>query len=138
MSEQREGPAQVSNTREPYVHPGGKPEPGSGIEMPPYDNRQTDGKSEAELTAERGGPGTSDAPPRASSQAEREGVSLDTNTDAASPMGVGESINKQGNEQALNKSTAAKEADQKDIGVGGASPNLDPEMPEAISGNQGG
>ncbi|MGB6224791.1 MAG: hypothetical protein WBF76_05430 [Pseudonocardiaceae bacterium] len=86
MTEEREGTAQVSNPREPYVHSGGKQDPGSGIEKPPYDDRQISGKSTEELAAERGGPGTSDAGPRRVSQAEREGVPLDTNTDAASPM----------------------------------------------------
>ncbi len=139
MTEQREGPAQVSNPREPYVHSGGTQEPGSGIEMPPYDDRQTSGKTQDELAADpqRVGPGTSDAGPREVSQAEREGVAA-TDTTAASPMGVGESMVTQGNERMVNKSEAAQRADQTDAGVGGRTPNLEPEMPETLSGDQGG
>ncbi len=137
MTEQREGPAQVSNPREPYVHSGGKQEPGSGIELPPYDDRQKSGKSEDELAAERGGPGTSEAGSRTVSQAEREGVP-DTDATAASPLGVGESTVTQGNERMVNKSAAAKKADQTDVGVGGASKNIDSESPDMLPGNQGG
>ncbi len=137
MTEQGQGPAQVSNPQEPYVHSGGKQEPGSGIEMPPYDDRQKTGKGTDELAAERGGPGTSEAGARTVSQAERDGVS-DTDTTAASPMGVGESIVTQGNERMVNKSAAAKKADQTDIGVGGAEKNIDPESPTMLPGSQGG
>ena len=137
MTEQREGPAQVSNPREPYVHSGGVQDPGSGIETPPYDDRQTTGKSTDELAAERGGSGTSDAGSRTVSQAERDGVS-DTDTTAASPMGVGESMVAQGNERMVNKSAAAQKADQTDIGVGGHTENVDPASPEALAGDQGG
>lgn len=135
MTEPREG--QVSNTGEPPIHSGGKQEPGAGIEKPPYDARQKSGEGTDEFAAQRGGPGTSEAGPRQVSEAEREGVSP-TDTTAASPMGVGESINKQGNEKALNRSAAANEADQHDIGVGGHTPNRDPEMPEMLTGGQGG
>jgi hypothetical protein len=138
MTEQGEGTAQVSNPREPYVHSGGTQDPGSGIEKPPYDDRQTSGKSTEELAAGRGGPGTSDAGPRQVSQAEREGVPLDTNTDAASPMGVGESMVTQGNERMVDKSEAAQRSEQTDVGVGGHTKNIDPESPEVLSGDQGG
>jgi hypothetical protein len=139
MTDQGAGPAQVSNPREPYVHSGGKQEPGAGIEKPPYDARQTSGMSQDELAADpqRTGPGTSDAGARTVSQAEREGVSA-TDTTAASPLGVGESISKQGNERMVNKSAAAHDSDQKDVGVGGRTPNLEPEMPESPTGDQGG
>jgi len=135
MTEPREG--QVSNTGEPPIHSGGKQEPGAGIEKPPYDARQTSSEGTDEFAAQRGGPGTSEAGPREVSEAEREGVSP-TDTTAASPLGVGESINKQGNERMVNKSEAAQRADQTDAGVGGRTPNLEPEMPEALSGDQGG
>jgi hypothetical protein len=71
------------------------------------------------------------------SQAEREGVP-DTDTTAASPMGVGESMVTQGNERMVNKSDAAQKADQTDIGVGGASENIDSESPTMVPGNLGG
>ncbi len=141
MTEQGQGPAQVSNPGEPYVHSGGKQEPGSGIEMPPYDDRQKTGKGADELAAQRGGPGTSDAGSRTvsqvDSQVERDGVS-DTDTTAASPMGVGESMVTQGNERMVNKSDAAQKADQTDIGIGGATKNIDSESPDMLPGNQGG
>ena len=107
----------MSNPREPYVHSGGVQEPGSGIELPPYGDRQMTGKGADELAAERAGPGTSEADSRAISQAERDGVS-DTDTTAASPMGVGESIVTQGNERMVNKSDAAQKSEQTDVGVG--------------------
>ncbi len=131
MTEQ--GPAQVSNPQEPYVHSGGKQEPGSGIEMPPYEGRQKTAKDEAEVLKQRSGPGTSDAGPRDVSQAEREGVPS-TDTTGRSPLGAGQSINKQGNERMVNKSEAAQRADQTDIGVGGASENIDAESPTTPSG----
>jgi len=137
MTEQRQGPAQVSNPREPYVHSGGVQEHGSDRELPPYDDRQKTGKSEDELAAERGGPGTSEASSRAVSQAERDGVS-DTDTTAASPMGVGESIVTQGNERMVNTSAAAQKADQTDVGVGGHTKNVDPASPDVLAGDQGG
>ncbi|MGH3529161.1 MAG: hypothetical protein ACRDQ6_17890, partial [Pseudonocardiaceae bacterium] len=101
MTEQ--GPAQVSNPQEPYVHSGGKQEPGSGIEMPPYEDRQKTAEDEAEVLKQqqRSGPGTSDAGPRDVSQAEREGVPS-TDTTGRSPLGAGQSINKQGNERMVN------------------------------------
>lgn len=137
MTEQREGPAKVSNPREPYVHSGGTQDPGGDRELPPYEERQTTGKSPEELAAERGGTGSSEAGPRHVSQAEREGVP-DTDTTAASPQGVGESIVTQGNERMVNKPDAAQKADQTDIGVGGATKNIDPESPTTLTGDQGG
>lgn len=137
MSEQREGVAGVSNPREPYVHSGGTQEPGADIEKPPYADRQTTGKSEDELVAERGGPGKSEVGPRTVSKTESEGVDA-TDTTAASPLGVGESIVNQGNEQMLNKSAAAKKAEQTDVGVGGHTKNVDPASPDVLSGDQGG
>jgi len=137
MTEQ--GPAQVSNPQEPYVHSGGKQEPGSGIEMFPYEGRQKTAEDEADVLKQqqRSGPGTSDAGPRDVSQAEREGVPS-TDTTGRSPLGAGQSINKQGNERMVNKSDAAQRADQTDVGVGGASENIDPESPTILPGNQGG
>lgn len=138
MTEQGQGPAQVSNPREPYVHSGGKQDPGSGIEKPPYDARQKSGKSQDELAKDPNKQqGGADAAPRTVSQAERDGVS-DTDATAASPMGVGESINKQGNERMLNKSAEAHDSDQRDIGVGGHTKNVDPEAPDVLTGGQGG
>ncbi len=137
MSEQREGPAGVSNPREPYAHSGGTQEPGADIEKPPYDDRQSTGKSEDELAAERGGPGKSEVGPRTVSKTESEGVD-ETDTTAASPLGVGESMVNQGNEQMVNKSAAAQKADQTDIGVGGHTENIDPASPDVLAGDQGG
>ena len=137
MTEQRGGPAKVSNPREPYVHSGGKQDPGGDREMPPYKERQQTGKSREELVEERGDAGSSEAGPRHVSQVEREGVP-DTDTTAASPRGVGESIVKQGNERMANKSDTAQRADQTNIGIGGASENIDPESPTVLTGDQGG
>lgn len=56
------------------------------------------------------------------SQAEREGVSA-TDATAASPLGVGESIVKQGNERMYGRSDEAHTSDQVDVGVGGRTGN---------------
>ncbi|MGB8201392.1 MAG: hypothetical protein WCF33_17145 [Pseudonocardiaceae bacterium] len=137
MTEQREGPAQVSKPREPYVHSGGEQDPGGDRELPPYADRQQTGKSPEQLVEERGGAGSSEAGPRHVSQAEREGVPV-TDTTGASPLGVGESVVTQGNERMVNTPDSAQKADQTDIGVGGASENIDPESPTALTGDQGG
>jgi hypothetical protein len=91
----------------------------------------------AVMTEQREGPGTSDAGARTVSQAESEGVG-DTDTTAASPMGVGESMVTQGNERMVNKSDAAQKVDQTDIGVGGHTKNFDPASPDVLTGDQGG
>jgi hypothetical protein len=100
MTEQSPGVAQPPYPREPNVHSGGKQEPGGDRELPPYDERQKTGKDQDELVRERGGAGSSEAAPRVVSQAEREGVPP-TDTTAASPLGVGESVVTQGNERLL-------------------------------------
>jgi hypothetical protein len=38
----------------------------------------------------------------------------------------------------VNTPDAAQKADQTDIGVGGATKNVDPESPEVLTGDQGG
>ena len=139
MTEQSPGVAQPPYPREPNVHSGGKQEPGSDRELPPYDERQKTGKDQDELVRERGGAGSSEAGPRVVSQAEREGVPP-TDTTAASPLGVGESIVTQGNERLLKAADqeATHRSDQMDTGVGGHSKNIDPESPEMLRGDQGG
>jgi hypothetical protein len=138
MTEQSQGVAQPPYPREPNVHSGGKQEPGGDRELPPYDERQKTGKDQDELVRERGGAGASAAGPREVSQEEREGVPA-TDTTAASPLGVGESIVNQGNEQVL-KAAGQEEAhrtDRMDAGIS-SSKNIDPESPDMRAGDQGG
>lgn len=134
MTEQREGVAQPPYPREPNVHSGGKQEPGADRPLPPYEDRQSSGKDQDELAAERGGEG-SVAGSRVVSQAEREGVS-DTDTTGASPQGVGESISTSGNEPPLGQSEASHRSDRIDTGVS-REENVDAESPAMHSGDQG-
>jgi len=134
MTEQGQGVAQPPYPREPNVHSGGKQEPGSDRELPPYDDRQTTGKSGEELEAERGGPG-SIAGPREVSQAEQEGVS-DTDMAPAGPKGVGASVSTAGNEPPLGQSEASHTSDRMDTGVSREG-NVDPDSPAMHSGDQG-
>lgn len=130
MSEERVQPAKAPLPNEPNVYTGGKQEPGGPI--PPYEGRQTEGPS----PEPQGGQGSA-APPREMSEAEREGVP-DTDTTAASPLGVGVSKTKQGNVRTYGSSEEARKAEQMDIGVGGETENIDPESPRMPAGDQGG
>ena len=134
MTEQGQGVAQPPYPREPNVHSGGKQEPGSDRELPPYSDRQTTGKSQEELESERGGKGA-EAGPRVVSQAEREGVS-DTDTTPAGPHGVGASISTAGNEPPLTDSEESHRSDRIDTGVSREG-NVDQESPAMHSGDQG-
>ncbi len=126
----------AGRSRGPNIHSGGTQEMGGPV--PPYEGRQETGKSAEQLIEEGRGTGH-DAGPREVSQEEREGVPA-TDTSAASPMGVGESINAQGNEQALGKSEEARRKDREETthsGVGRSKP-IDPESPNLQPGDQGG
>jgi hypothetical protein len=136
MSEQPVHPAKAPLPREPNAYPGGKQVPGGLV--PPYEGRQTTGKSQEELAEEarrKGHPGH-EAGPREVSQAEQEGVP-DGDTTAATPLGVGVSKSNQGNKRMYGRSDKAHVSDQVDTGVGGYSENIDPESPTTIVGNQG-
>jgi hypothetical protein len=123
--------------REPNIQSGGEQEPGGLV--PPYEGRQTEGTSQEELAqkaSERGHPGHS-AGRRVISEAEREGLT-DTDPNPSGPLGVGQSINKSGNERMYRRSEKAHHSDQVDTGVGGHQKNVDPESPTTIVGDQGG
>jgi hypothetical protein len=131
MTEQGQGVAQPPYPREPNVHSGGKQEPGSGIEKPPYDDRQKSGPDD--LVAERGGAGTSEAGPRIVSDAERGGVS-DTDMAPAGPHNVGQSTTTSGEDLAPMSEDAHRE-DRLNTGV------ADEDQisgPATHSGDQGG
>jgi hypothetical protein len=109
-----------------------------GGPVPPYEGRQETGKSAEQLIEEGRGAGH-DAGPRELSQEEREGVPA-TDTSAASPMGVGESVNSQGNEQALGDSEDSRRKERSETthgGVGRSEP-IDPDSPNLQPGDQGG
>lgn len=135
MTEQQSGPARPPYPNEPNVHSGGKQEPGSDRDLPPYDDRQKSGPGgdSEELAKERGGPGYQ-APPREVSEAERKGVT-DTDMAPAGPMNVGESVSP-GNEGALGDSEATQKADRLDTGVS-REENVDSDSPTMHSGDQG-
>jgi hypothetical protein len=137
MTEQGEGVAQPPYPREPNVHSGGEQDPGGDRELPPYAERQTSGPTQEEQVKDPQKMGEDISGQREVSQAEREGVSA-TDATAASPLGVGESIVKQGNERMYGRSDEAHTSDQVDVGVGGRTENIDPESPTAMQGDQGG
>jgi len=134
MTQQSGGVAQPPYPREPNVHSGGKQEPGSDRELPPYADRQTSGPTQEEQAQnpQKSGQG-SQAGPREVSQAEREGTS-DTDTSPSSPQG--ESLSTPGNEPPLTYSKAAHQADRMDTGVS-REKNIDPRSPQTHSGDQG-
>ncbi len=136
MSEQSVQPGKPPLPREPNVHTGGEQELGGLV--PPYDERQTSGPTQEEQAKDPQKMGEGSATGRRDiSEVEREGVSA-TDTTGASPLGVGESTVQQGNERMLGRSDEAHTSDQLDIGVGGATKNIDPESPNAMQGDQGG
>jgi hypothetical protein len=138
MAEQQDERAvpPAGRSRGPNIHSGGTQEMGGPV--PPYEGRQETGKSAEQLVEEGRGTGH-EAGPREVSQEEREGVPA-TDTSAASPMGVGESINAQGNEKALGTSEETRRRDREETthgGVGRSAP-IDPESPDLQPGDQGG
>jgi|GraSoiStandDraft_43_1057313.scaffolds.fasta_scaffold176085_3 hypothetical protein len=133
MTEQGQGVAQTPYPREPNVHSGGKQEPGSDREKPPYSDRQKDGKSEDELVSERGGTGSSEAGPRIVSDAESGGVS-DTDMAPAGPHNVGQSTTTSGEDLAPMSEDAHRE-DRLNTGVADEDQISGPAM---HSGDQGG
>jgi hypothetical protein len=80
----------------PRPKPGGEQEPGGLV--PPYEGRQTEVKDSHDRHMDKVFSGAEDVPPgpgREISDEEREGVPP-TDTEATSPLGVGESINRRG------------------------------------------
>jgi hypothetical protein len=80
----------------PRPKPGGEQEPGGLV--PPYEGRQTEVKDSHDRHMDKVFSGAEDVPPgpgREISDEEREGVGP-TDTEATSPLGVGESINRRG------------------------------------------
>jgi hypothetical protein len=99
------------------VQPAGEQEP--GVPVPPYEGRQTEMKEGYEEHTEKVFHGADDVPPgpgRVISDEEREGVPP-TDMDATSPLGVGESINRRGEDVARQEDEEGRE----DVGTKGAS-----------------
>lgn len=100
----------------PNPSPGGRQEPGGPV--PPYAGRlesttETHGEHMRKVMSGAGGePG----PGRIVSDTERSGVPA-TDTTAASPLGVGESISAQGNERALGASEEERKRDREEAGI---------------------
>lgn len=121
---------------EPNIQSSGEQEPGGPV--PRYEGRQTTGKTQEELAqaTQKKGEGLA-AGAWEVSKAEREGVAA-TDTTAASPLGVGVSKTKSGNERLAGSSEEKHRSDQMDTGVGGHPENVDRESPTTIVGDQGG
>ncbi|MFY9805712.1 MAG: hypothetical protein WAK86_00410 [Pseudonocardiaceae bacterium] len=135
MSEQQGGVARPPYPREPNVHSGGTQDPGSGIEKPPYDDRQTSGKGQDELEQERQGPGH-DAGPRVVSDAERGGVG-DADMAPEGPHGVG-AVTTTSGEDLAPASEDAHTKDRLDSGLSDLDSKATPGSPATSSGDQGG
>lgn len=120
-------------SRGPNIHSGGTQDIGAPV--PPYEGRQTTGKSKEELIEERTSTDHA-AGPRETSAEEREGVSA-TDTSGASPLGVGKSTSGQGNEEMFGEPEEAHRRDRVETGVGRSRP-IDPESPNLQPGDQGG
>lgn len=132
MTEQGQGVAQPPYPGEPNVHSGGKQEPGSDRELPPYSDRQTTGKSQEELLQERGGVPSHETGPREVSDAERGGIG-DTDMAPSGPMGVGQSTSTSG-EDIAPTSEEARRSDRLDTGISDEKAG----GPAMHSGDQGG
>ena len=91
------------------VQPAGEQEPGGLV--PPYEGRQTEMKEGYEEHTEKAFHGADEVPPgpgRVVSDEEREGVPP-TDSEATSPLGVGESINRRGEDVARQEGEAGRE-----------------------------
>jgi hypothetical protein len=136
MTQQGEGVAQPPYPREPNVHSGGKQEPGSDRDLPPYEGRQKSG-DEQELMEKRGGVPGHEAGPRQVSEAEREGVTA-TEPAPKGPHGVGQSTTTSGEDYGRGMSEEARLKDRFDGGIADSTTNVDPESPPMRTGDQGG
>ena len=100
----------------PDIRSGGVQEPGGLV--PPYEGRKTAtpreeaGQMASVFTVDYSNP----APKRKISKAERKGVPP-TDTTAASPLGVGRSRGRQGNEKSLKWSEEKREKSREEYGI---------------------
>lgn len=113
----------------PDIRSGGHQEPGGPV--PPYEGRSMSGED----IHKRNYP-DHEAGPREVSEVESQGVPS-TDTTAASPLGVGVSKGRQGNERALNWSEEKREKERMNAGVAPTRP-IDPASPNLPVGDQGG
>ncbi|MGH3924933.1 MAG: hypothetical protein ACREX8_16415 [Gammaproteobacteria bacterium] len=120
----------------PDIHSGGEQEPGGLV--PPYEGHKTETpRSEAEAMASVFSVDDSaPAPEREISDTERQGVPP-TDTTAASPLGVGETRGRQGNEQALKMSEEKRRKDREETGIDSPK-STTPGSPNLQVGDQGG
>jgi len=117
MTEQESGVARPPYPREPNVHSGGEQEPDSGDRLlPPYDDRQKAGKSQDELSQERGGAGKSDVGSRETSEEESGGMEA---TDIKPPAqhGVGETTTTSGEDLMRGTSEEARREERLEGGI---------------------
>lgn len=120
----------------PDIRSGGVQEPGGLV--PPYEGRKTDtSPAQADQMAsfyevDHSNP----APKRKISKAERKGVPP-TDTTAATPLGVGQSRGRQGNEKSLKWSEEKREKSREEYGIS-RSKARHAESPDMQVGDQGG
>jgi hypothetical protein len=100
--------------RGPQVDSGGEQEPGGLV--PPYEGRVTEGGGSNPWQGKGNDQDVEPGPGRVVSDVEREGVPA-TDMNAETPLGVGESLNRGGEEYAARKSEPGRE----DQGTKGAS-----------------
>lgn len=137
MTEQDSSVARPPLPREPNVHSGGEQDPGSGDRpLPPYDDRQTTGKGQDQLTQERGGTGKSDVGSRQVSDEERAGVG-DADLAPQGPHGVGQSPSTSGEDLSSGMSEAGRTKERLDSGLSDVSKKAT-DSPATSSGDQGG
>jgi hypothetical protein len=132
----------------PTLHSGGEQQPGGPV--PPYEGRSEGGPRTDPISSSSGGGGPV-GPGRTISDEEREGVPA-TDTTAASPLGVGESSNRRG-EDVAKQARQKGDEDQEEHGPKGESgrpagpqqsggiadeESTDPDSPSMPPGDQGG
>lgn len=134
MTEQQGGVAQPPYPREPNVHSGGKQEPGSDRDLPPYEDRKKSGYTEEEERARQATDSLTshEAGAREISDAEQEGLT-DTDPRPSDPQGAGPSPSTSG-ESFAPASEDARRAERLDTGLSQGSST----GPDMHSGDQGG
>lgn len=120
----------------PDLHSGGGQVPGGPV--PPYEGRKTGTSSQdaEEMASVYSVDDSNPAPGREVSDTERKGVPA-TDTTGASPLGVGVSKGRQGNEQMVNKSEEQQRKAREEHGISRSKP-IDPHSPDIPVGDQGG
>ncbi len=145
MSEQQAGEAGrvpgAAYPREPNIHSGGAQDPGGDRDLPPYDDRQKvgPGTDTDALLEERGGVPGHEAGPRDISKEEAGGMAdTDLTPTPDNQHGVGATTTTSGEDLMRGKSEDERREERLDGGIGETTRNVDPDMPDMRTGDQGG